>query len=566
MRRRHLLVPSLALIAGVVTAAVVTPARDAHAFCGFYVAPSDQPLYADATMVALMREGTRTVLSMSNNYKGPAADFAMVVPVPVVLQKDNVKTLSGDVFSKLEKLSAPRLVEYWEQDPCAPEMEFEAKKGAIAAAPMGGAGGKADDGKDLGVKVEAQFTVGEYDIVILSAKESDGLETWLHENKYNIPNGAASALAPYVKEQMKFFVAKVDITKVKRDDQGVAVLSPLRFSYESTDFKLPVRLGLLNASGKQDLIVYVLAKNKRYEVTNYTNAFIPTNLDVTDDTKNKFSPFYATLFDATLAKAGGRAVVTEYSWASGSCDPCPTPPLEDDDVATLGGDVLYGMTSSGAPGATGDPLGGYYGGGATYDVVLTRLHTRYDATTLTEDLVFREAEKVVGGREFVVDDKGNLEKGARKDPYQNNFQARYAIRHPWTGKIECPSPRRGIWGGPPGSDPWSKPPPAPATKLAAAPRGNITISQQVKKGLDDLASWDQAAGMSAPVPANIASTAGAGPEVQGGPLLPDTSNMPQKKACACDFRGAGDSMSWAWGSIALIGLLFARRSRSGATR
>src|SRR5687768_9805135 len=68
---------------------ILSVSEPAQAFCGFYVAPSDAPLYADATMVALMREGTRTALSMSNNYKGPAADFAMVVPVPVVLQKEN---------------------------------------------------------------------------------------------------------------------------------------------------------------------------------------------------------------------------------------------------------------------------------------------------------------------------------------------------------------------------------------------------------------------------------------------------------------------------------------------
>ena len=35
-----------------------------------------------------------------------------------------------------------------------------------------------------GVTIEAQYTVGEYDILILSAKESDGLELWLRERGY----------------------------------------------------------------------------------------------------------------------------------------------------------------------------------------------------------------------------------------------------------------------------------------------------------------------------------------------------------------------------------------------
>lgn len=62
----------------------------ADAFCGFYVAGADAKLFNNATMVVLMREGTRTVLSMQNNYQGPPENFAMVVPVPVVLNSNGV--------------------------------------------------------------------------------------------------------------------------------------------------------------------------------------------------------------------------------------------------------------------------------------------------------------------------------------------------------------------------------------------------------------------------------------------------------------------------------------------
>ena len=73
----------------------------ADAFCGFYVAPGDQQLAADATQVVLMRKGTRTVLSMMNNYKGPTSEFAMVIPVPVVLKEADVKTLPKEVFANV---------------------------------------------------------------------------------------------------------------------------------------------------------------------------------------------------------------------------------------------------------------------------------------------------------------------------------------------------------------------------------------------------------------------------------------------------------------------------------
>jgi hypothetical protein len=84
-----------------------------------------------------------------------------------------------------------------------------------------------------------------------------------------------------------------------------------------------------------------------------------------------------------------------------------------------------------------------------FNFVLTRLHARYDKESLGEDLVFREAPPILGGRE-VRDGKGKLETGANtQDRGRNNFQGRYAIRHPWTGEIKCKNPVRGVWGGPP---------------------------------------------------------------------------------------------------------------------
>src|SRR3954462_4917926 len=105
------------------------------AFCGFYVAGSNQPMFNDATQVVLMRKGTRTVLSMQNNYKGPPEAFAMVIPVPVVLHEQDVKTLPPDVFANVERMGAPRLVEYWEQDPCEPERLYAVARASSAPPP-----------------------------------------------------------------------------------------------------------------------------------------------------------------------------------------------------------------------------------------------------------------------------------------------------------------------------------------------------------------------------------------------------------------------------------------------
>ena len=113
---RHLLGPILA------AAALAVGSQPADAFCGFYVSGTGGKMFNDATEVVLMRDGTRTVLAMQNDYKGPLEDFAMVVPVPVVLHEGDVKTLPREVFDHVDALGSPRLVEYWEQDPCPQPM------------------------------------------------------------------------------------------------------------------------------------------------------------------------------------------------------------------------------------------------------------------------------------------------------------------------------------------------------------------------------------------------------------------------------------------------------------
>ena len=477
-RRRQSLQGALGTLCALLSLLAVVPR--AQAFCGFFVSGADAKLYNNASQVALLRVGNRTAMTLSNNYQGPPEDFAMVVPVPVVLQKEQVKTLPANVFERIDRLSAPRLVEYGEQDPCYVRHLKYKKSGKMPARSAVEESADAEgSARRHHVKIEAKFEVGEYQIFILSAKDSTGLDAWLRENRYKIPAGAAAALAPYVREQMKFFVAKVDIKKVHRDSHGFVVLSPLRFTFDSPELRLPVRLGLLNANGKQDLLIYVLHPSKRFEVANYPNVFIPTNIEVADSVRQGFGSFYAELFDETLRRHNNRAVITEYAWQASSCDPCPLPPLGAQDVYLLGDESMAERGKQ--SGLSGDDDGGYYGDPVPY--VLTRLHTRYDAKTLSDDLIFREAKPVVGGR---ANGSGGLgDSGARlTEDEENNFQGRYIIRHYWEGPVACEAPQSGRWGGPPASVRAQRAADAgdaqAALDLANAPRGKVRLSTVVQ--------------------------------------------------------------------------------------
>ena len=371
----------------------------AQAFCGFYVGKADASLFNEASQVILVRDGNRTVLSMLNDYQGELTEFALVVPVPHVLQRGQVNVGDRTLFDRIDAYSSPRLAEYFDGDPCAaPIARFEARRSMAPVAAGAAASSTAD--KALGVKVEASYTVGEYDIVMLSATESDGLQTWLQRNGYRIPDGAAAALAPYIAQGMKFFVARVNIKEQARS--GFTRLRPLQFAFDSPKFMLPMRLGMLNARGPQDLIVYALTRGGRVESTNYRTVKLPANVDLPVFVRGDFGRFYKSLFDRQAQREQYRAVFTEYVWDMGWCDPCAADPLSPQELRQAG--VFWlNDNDAGAPGQrTARPV-------AAAPVMLTRLHVRYTRDTFPEDLVFQQT-------------------GDRA-----NFQTRYVLRHPFKG-------------------------------------------------------------------------------------------------------------------------------------
>src|SRR5262249_43127398 len=147
--------------------------------------------------------------------------------------------------------------------------------------------------RSLGVTIEAAYTVGEYDILILSAKQSSGLVTWLKQNDYRIPDGADAIVGSYLAQGMHFFVAKVNLSEHAKS--GQQRLRPLQIAFETKKFMLPIRLGTVNATGPQELFIYTLTRGGRVETTNYRTVRLPTREQVPLYVKDEFGPFYRDL-------------------------------------------------------------------------------------------------------------------------------------------------------------------------------------------------------------------------------------------------------------------------------
>jgi len=389
-------------------------AHDASAFCGFYVSKADGTLKNKTSQVIIVHDGNRNVITMFNDFKGNVKDFAMVVPVPVVLKRDNIKVVDQQIFNLLNEYSQPRLVEYYDANPCQVEYEYDKK---ADSAPMralsGSVAGVSVQRENLGVKIEAKYLVGEYDILILSAKESSGLKTWLTDNGYKIPDAANEVLQPYINSNMKFFVVKVN-EKEKRKLPG-NFLRPIQISFNSPKFMLPIRLGMANADGDQDMIVYAFTKKGRIESTNYRNIELPTGKNIPLFVQNNFSSFYSNLFQHQWDKDGKAITMLEYAWDVSpknyvKCDPCvATAPSTQNLVQS--GVFWLNQHNEYDP----DNLDDDDNNDIKYsnNVYFTRLHIRYNRNSFPQDLMFQETSNT------------------------ENYQARYIITHPATGDMNC---------------------------------------------------------------------------------------------------------------------------------
>lgn len=301
----------------------------AHAFCGTYVGQPGAELYANTSQVLMVRQGERTTLTLANDYEGDLTDFAMVIPVPVVLQDGDVRVADADLLDRFAEFTGPRLVQYSCSDLVWDESDYGGDYGGGGC--WGGDDMAFDDtdvdvdmvtdpADSLAVEVESAFTVGSYDIVVLSSEDSADLVTWLQLEGYGVSPDAEAMLGEYIEAGSYFFAAKVHLDELPEDG---AFLPPLQVSYSSPAFSLPIKLGTLNSAGSQDLVLYTVTDGGRVGVANYPEVVIADECMDPRITGETIGDLILDRFSDEVDAAGGAAWALEYGFSSQKCDPCP---------------------------------------------------------------------------------------------------------------------------------------------------------------------------------------------------------------------------------------------------
>jgi hypothetical protein len=303
-------------VTGATILGLLVLAQPAAAFCCFYVTKADTQLFNKASQVVLVRDDDRTIMTMANDFRGDPREFAMVIPVPTVLDREQIHVGDKQLIDHLDAYSAPRLVGYFDENPCSVVL-----RESLDA---------------LAWRSRRAIRSANTTVLILSARQSDGLETWLTENGYRIPAGAAATLGSYSRQNMRFFVTQVNLEE--RSALGFSYLRPLQIAYESPKFMLPIRLGMVNADGLQDLFICAFTRKGRVETTNYRTVKLPTDVEVPLYLKNsqEFGDFYQAMFDRSVEQENRRGAFLEYAWDMAWCDPCAASPPTNDALRKLG--------------------------------------------------------------------------------------------------------------------------------------------------------------------------------------------------------------------------------------
>jgi MYXO-CTERM domain-containing protein len=558
----------------------------AAALPGLYVGKQNDKLVAHTTHVVVLKSGQTSVVSYTPDYEGPLVPFAWVVPVPGDVTLERIKTLKMEYVDRLEKLTAPRFHEFWEMDPCEPgppEQEWE--RSLVASASTDFLGGPAPDpnapkvAKELFVKVEPDYKDGEYSMTLLAADQAKTAPEWLKAKGYALAPEAEKSLQSYISAGMNVLIAEVDTKRIELIGGNLAQLSPVRFWTEQPFKTIPSRLGLANSPGKQELLVYVLDPDKRYEAKNYPNVFAPTNIKVDFIVKEKMGEFYTALHDLMLEK-NPQAFINEFAWPSNGCgQPCQNEPLLPHELLSLGGDVVEqnvpeqdkhpeppkmsedeekALKAKLEEMKPADRLKAQKDHELERKEILrrkalierqkymvSRVHHRYDEQSLPKDPeIGPAAGHVEGGARLPKGEAAEIANDV-KPGQESKHQTRYLFFHPWKGMMKCEKPERFRWGKPPRTyrglrKIWV------AEDLAEKDRKRIQPANVVMTPIPAL-------GLSGQIPdADAGADAGAS----------EGEAEKKKGGCGCELPGAQPGSGWPFAALtAVFGVWLVRRRR-----
>ena len=489
----------------------------ASAFPGVYIAKNDEKRILQSVHVVLMEKDGASVVTVAPDYEGPFTPFAIVMVVPGDVTLDRIKTMRRENITRIEELTAPRFHDFYEKDPCEPgeaQQEWQRDLSVKTTGFLGGdqaIGGAKKAAREFSVDFSTRYkdSESEYRYHLIGGKPAEAdaenpqwgksyadLDAFLTDTGYKMPGDIRKALAKYQQQGMKLLAIDVDTKMIEIGAKERAQLAGIRYWTTEKVTTIQSTLGLANIDKKQDLFVYVLHPDRRFEPKNYGYSYPPTNIELEANiklasgknrvVKERIGEIYNAIHDRILAKHPDHFVY-EYAWPTGSCgEPCPNERLLVNELLMFGGEVFEERLTKEErnpepPEETEEEkkafeeeldakelkprekieakkaheeerkeLARRKGVIARQNFMLSRFHYRYDRTTLRKDVEIGPAsDQIRGGVDLPHGLKPDIKMGVSKVTKKgetSRFQVRFNHYWEWDGQIKCETPKRGRWG------------------------------------------------------------------------------------------------------------------------
>ena len=184
-----------------------------------------------------------TVLLRTSFSRGPE-EVAWIVPVPA--KPDQISVGDDAVFTRLAQRTAPTF------NVIEPRNGFSFGCAAQSAHPSSAV--------RPGVIVEAEGQADVFDYAVLAATRAEELTGWLTTNGYAVPKDATPTFGRYVEKSFHFLAMKLRPEAAAA--QNVLTPRPIRYHYRCDSLVFPLVISRLSAAPRNEIILYVLAKER----------------------------------------------------------------------------------------------------------------------------------------------------------------------------------------------------------------------------------------------------------------------------------------------------------------
>ncbi len=316
----------LGYVGGVLTALAATalfapaPARA----CGGFFCDNSQPVNQAAERIIFTHAPDGTVSAVIQiQYAGPAERFAWMLPVA---GSPEVRVSSNAAFARLQSATNPQYT-------LTTRVEGTCRDDGLFFGPRAVADGSASDAgvsPPAGeVTVVNQGSVGPYDFVVISVspdvtEHSAVAVQWLSDNGYQIDEGGAATLEPYLAGGMNLLAFRL----TKGNDAGS--IRPVVITFGQGMASIPIRPTAVAAVADMGVMVWVLGAHRAVPV-NYMS------LELNEALINWMSPGtnYNDVVTEAANQAGGQGFVTEMAGAAAPLADAILAPWEREQWTTI---------------------------------------------------------------------------------------------------------------------------------------------------------------------------------------------------------------------------------------